>query len=582
MDLYTQALALQQKGKTAEAVETLQNLLTITPGHFAGWNALGQAMLSQKKYEDALAFFVESLRLQPKIPTAKLNIAHALRQQGRLELAKDYMEQVMTEHPNLELGWSLFSDICFDLGDINAMKNALTSLINITDSTDTRLRRDLSLPLCQASHETTLESLDESLRHWDCSSVAGIPTGVPNCIFQLAYYDGNHRHRLEAISLLFRKTYPDLNYISPNIHKKTGTKLKIGIATAFLDRFHAISFCYASLIKSLSAEYDLVYFRLPAQKDMPYIDSNLGLKKTLDLSHDIKRNRQIIDSQQVDILWYLDINMSPDTYFLAHSKLAPIQLVSAGHPCTTGISTIDYFISSQHLEPDNPQDFYTEKMIQLPTLPMIYQDCDIGIIESKRKAFDLPEDKNIYFCAQTLFKVHPKMDQIFKGILEQDSNALILFSYAGTPLATQLQERLRKNLGDLAERCLFIPPVVQHLFFYLLASVDVILDTTPFGSGNTLCQSLAVGTPTVCFDLKDLRGAGAPGIYRLMGIEDTTVSSVSQYIDCAIKIANTPEFRHNLQTRILENKHKIFGNQADVTQAYRTMFMDLTAKIKYT
>ena len=38
--------------------------------------------------------------------------------------------------------------------------------------------------------------------------------------------------------------------------------------------------------------------------------------------------------------------MSPITYFLAYARLAPIQITSWGQTETTGIDTIDYFLSS--------------------------------------------------------------------------------------------------------------------------------------------------------------------------------------------------------------------------------------------
>ncbi len=569
MDHYQHALKLCSQGKIEESITQLQTLLSENPTHFAGWNTLGQVRLTQRRYDDALAFFTESARLQPGIFTAHLNIVQTLRTQKHYDLAKDYLTQILADHPNLTQAWKLMRDICAESYDSDGFTEACHRLGDLED----KLMAALSLPVVLEKDEADyLVTFDQNIA--ECQSLPpskGLPKSVPNSIFQLAYFKENPRSRLEAISNLYRALYPDLNYISPNSYKKPSAKPKIGIITAFLDKFHAVGFCYATLVKELSKIYEIVYFRLPTSLDMPSTTTDLGVKKTRDLSHDLRKNRQIIDSQQVDILWYLDINMGPDTYFLAHSRLAPIQIVSAGHPCTTGISTIDYFISSQYLEPQGAPDHYTEKLIQLSTLPMIYQDYDGQDLTSNRAAFGLPDDKHLYFCAQTLFKIHPKIDILFKEILESDDKAVIVFSYGGTLLA----DKLKYRLGTMADRCLFIPTVPQHVFFHLLASVDVILDTTPFGSGNTLCQSLAVGTPTVCFEIKDLRGAGAPGLYRLMGIEDTITESDKDYVELAVKIAKSPQLRHDLKSRILAQKHKIFENDRDIITAYQGMFAEL-------
>lgn len=40
--------------------------------------------------------------------------------------------------------------------------------------------------------------------------------------------------------------------------------------------------------------------------------------------------------------------MDPKSYFMAHLKLAKIQINTWGHSDTSGIETIDYFFSSKY------------------------------------------------------------------------------------------------------------------------------------------------------------------------------------------------------------------------------------------
>ena len=57
--------------------------------------------------------------------------------------------------------------------------------------------------------------------------------------------------------------------------------------------------------------------------------------------------------------------MNMESYFLACKKLGKKQFVTYGHSCTTGIKTIDGFISSTLYE--IPNNNYTEKLIKLKT-----------------------------------------------------------------------------------------------------------------------------------------------------------------------------------------------------------------------
>ncbi|MFM6395632.1 MAG: hypothetical protein ACKPFF_03010, partial [Planktothrix sp.] len=68
---------------------------------------------------------------------------------------------------------------------------------------------------------------------------------------------------------------------------------------------------------------------------------------------------QII-KDQLHILVYPEIGMNPPTMELAALRLAPIQCTAWGHPVTSGLPTIDYFLSSQLMEPENAQEHYSE------------------------------------------------------------------------------------------------------------------------------------------------------------------------------------------------------------------------------
>ena len=51
---------------------------------------------------------------------------------------------------------------------------------------------------------------------------------------------------------------------------------------------------------------------------------------------------------------------------LASLRLAPAQATSWGHPTTSGLPSIDYFLSSELMEPPNADEHYTERLIRLP------------------------------------------------------------------------------------------------------------------------------------------------------------------------------------------------------------------------
>ena len=59
-----------------------------------------------------------------------------------------------------------------------------------------------------------------------------------------------------------------------------------------------------------------------------------------------------------------------------------------------------------------------------PGAPTYYERPPVPHPLKPPAAFDLPEDVPLYFCAQTLIKLHPEMDALFAGILERDRRRL--------------------------------------------------------------------------------------------------------------------------------------------------------------
>ena len=81
--------------------------------------------------------------------------------------------------------------------------------------------------------------------------------------------------------------------------------------------------------------------------------------------------QQIIDDK-LHILVFPEIGMDAPTIQIAALRLAPVQCSAWRHPVTSGLPTIDYFISSELMEPKNAQLHYSETLIKLPNIGVYY------------------------------------------------------------------------------------------------------------------------------------------------------------------------------------------------------------------
>jgi predicted O-linked N-acetylglucosamine transferase (SPINDLY family) len=136
--------------------------------------------------------------------------------------------------------------------------------------------------------------------------------------------------------------------------------------------------------------------------------------------------QQIIDDK-LHILVFPEIGMDALTIQIAALRLAPVQCSAWGHPVTSGLPTIDYFISSELMEPENAQLHYSETLIKLPNLGVAYPKPTVGKLNNSRLDFDLREDAVIYLCCQAPFKYLPQYDFILAEIARRVPQAQFIF-----------------------------------------------------------------------------------------------------------------------------------------------------------
>src|SRR5262249_798344 len=144
----------------------------------------------------------------------------------------------------------------------------------------------------------------------------------------------------------------------------------------------------------------------------------------------VRRARQIVAGQKLDVLFYSDIGMDSHAYSLAFQRLAPVQCVTLVHPLTTEVPNVDYFLSSDLLEPEDADGHYTEHLVRLKGLPTYYFQPALPAQRRDRAHYALPDDCHLYLCPQSLFKLHPEFDVLLGAILARHPHAHILLIHS--------------------------------------------------------------------------------------------------------------------------------------------------------
>ena len=546
---YHLTLANTQKviGNYEDAIEHYEIALNLSSGNVDILNNYGLALKEIKRYPDAIKAFQDALDQNPNLISPRLNLAKLLRELGQKENAIDCLNGFESE-----------------AADTFAVTKASYQLPVIPESIgDMRQSRSDYEREIMALSEIHCEINEEILLYAGTNFFA-VYQGVDDKIFQ------------EIIASFYQRNCFSLNYVAPNLSAGPVERIKIGfISSNFYN--HTVGKLFRGLIANLNREkFDVTVFsnRTPSDEISDFIKNHSDQFVTL--VRDLNSARETIGKRELDILFYADIGMDPFTYFLAFSRLAPVQCVGWGHGVTTGIPTIDYFISNIDMEEDDAKlaaNHYTEKLIRFRFPPSyLYRPVD----GKNAKGLDLSfaEDQTIYFCGQSLHKIHPEFDGLLVEILRRDLKGVCIFIEGMPGWSKILLKRISALDIEIAKRIIFLPPSSQTEYFALLKHADVNLDSIYFCGGISSVEALAFGKPIVTWPNSPLLCSRVTsGYYHAIGVMDCIADSAEEYVELSVRLGKNLVWRNQIETKI-RDKCQILFNRSEVIREFEEFFVN--------
>ncbi|TAN50538.1 MAG: hypothetical protein EPN26_10015 [Rhodospirillales bacterium] len=383
---------------------------------------------------------------------------------------------------------------------------------------------------------------------------------LPRGQFLLPYHDRPVRRWREAQAAMLQKAHPELGFAASHAQKGfiANPSPKLGVVSGLLAK-HTVGMITVPLLQGLIKQgIGLHLFLTNDQEDGPLAALKREAASVTHLPYDLAKARDEIAKAKLDVLLYPEIGMEPFVYALAFARMAPLQLMMWGHPMTSGLASIDGFISSHLIEPEGADAHYTETLLRLPVMPVCVTDHYLQNPPA-RSDLGLPEDMRLYVCPQSLFKLSPAFDAALAGILKGDPRGEIVLIGGQKPdWECRLKARLSHRLGENLNRVRILPRLERIPFIGLLATADVLLDPFGFSGGNTSAEALANGTPIVTLPGKTMAGRVTLGFLKTLEIEDTVAKDEADYIRQALSIAQNSA---NIRARIMKAKTRLFGSQ---------------------
>ena len=576
------AIVLHAQGDFEGAVVRFQEVLTARPDFVEAHNNLGNAFHAQGNLGEAAACYQKALSLNPEYVEAHFNLAKVFEVQGRsAEALAGYQEAVLLKPDLAEahfcLGVMLQVQGLID-DALDCFRTALSLKPDFAEAHWTLAMSQLALvhreedvpEKFRTAFSQALTGLD---RWFDAERTKdGFKAVGSQQPYYLAYHELDNRDLLsqygDLCARLMRHWQEDQG-LAFHSCGASGT-VRVGIVSAHIYNQSV----WSAIIKGWFQHLDRSRFSIHVFYLGTTQDRETAFAKSLATSfvEGFRGFPEWVDTilgEELDVILYPEIGMNPMTVKLASLRLAPVQVAAWGHPETTGLPTIDYYLSASDFEPTDAQANYRERLVALPHLGCCYQALDVTATDLDLESLGIASDLPLLICPGTPFKYAPDHDWIFVEIAKSLGRCqFIFFNHLLENLSEQLQQRLEGAFANadlyFDEHAVFISWLNRPAFYGLLHRADVYLDTIGFSGFNTAMQAIECDLPIVTREGRFMRGRLASGILKRMGMSELVAESEQRYVETVVKLARDPGYRQQVRERIKASRHVLFDDVSSI------------------
>jgi len=534
--------------------------------------------MAQSRPDDALAAWQQAVAVNPNYPVALMNIANVQAERGKVDEAIAQYRTVLSLVPNATDAHYNLGNALRELGEMaQAIAHYDQALRLNPNYADARFARCMAqLPILyrneaeiadrRAAYEQSLRALCDEVRQM--TSAAGLAEGIgSNQPFYLAYQDLNDRELQKLYGGLICRVMAD-RYPQAPLPRAPQEKVKIGIVSGYF-RLHSI---WKIPLQGWATQLDRKRFEVYGYHTGITIDAVTQTAASLfdrfiqgPLSLDKWRRAILKDAPHV--LLYPDIGMDRTSAQLAAQRLAPVQCMTLGHPDTTGMPTMDYFLSSDLMEPLNAEEHYSEKLVRLPNISVHYEPLERPPISLSRAELGLRPESIAFWSGQSLFKYLPQYDEVFPRIAKQAGDCQFVFiEYLRSRHVTAIfRERLERAFAahglKADDHCIILPRLSPERFIAAIEPCDIVLDSIGWSGFNSTLEGLTHALPIVTMAGPLMRGRHTAAVLKMMSVTETIAETIDDYVAAAVRLANDESWRMAIKSRIAENKARVYRDQ---------------------
>ena len=438
--------------------------------------------------------------------------------------------------------------------------------------------RFLGTIAAHSKRETLLRWLPDKLDEIEDLDI--LPTGVIHDVYMhCSYADLPGKHAIKApINRLVRKKLEQLGLEDVDIKSKRRKKGEKPIMLVVLEWFsmaHAMYRCYAPLLIVTKEHFHTIGVGGAAIVDEA---GRNAFHEFIEINHSdvivgTGQIRAIADERRPDFVYYPSIGMFPITIFTSNLRLAPVQMMTFGHPATSLSEFIDYRINETGYA--GADDCFSEKLIALPNGVTAFAKSP-HYVKLEPVYRDNPDVVKIVITASSM-KFNPGFLSTCRTIQNQAKN----------PVEFHIMMGMSHGLVYLEARNFvysFLPAAkiypMQDYVSYLKAinQCDMFLNPFPFGNTNGIVDVASQNLVGVCRTGPETHSCIDEFLFRRLEYPEWLIArNNEEYIDASLKLINDHKLRIDIRLRLKEMggvEHLFIGNPKVFAEAISNNFTE--------
>ncbi|MBR1421652.1 MAG: hypothetical protein IJ575_11450 [Selenomonadaceae bacterium] len=377
-------------------------------------------------------------------------------------------------------------------------------------------------------------------------------------------------HEPEVYSkYLFLKNYRETNplitraraevfgnfFENPNpIPRNKKSKLRIGIISSDL-REHAVSNFVRPFLNLDSKKFLVQVFSTGRIDSVTKILQKSKVKWHDLFDRDSTEIFDLIRREKIDILIDLAGHSQGNRLEIFAYRAAPIQICAIGYTATTGLKSMDYFLTDE-ICGESAEDHFTEKLLKLKNCHLCYSPLKI-FPETKKS----PRNFISFGSFNNIAKLTDEILTAWSQILSRIQNSKLIIKakicsiQSGREILIERLNRLKLPIDRIELR----PFSQNYLEDY--RDVDISLDTFPYQGGLTTIESLVMDTPVITIRGNSHGSRFGASILTNANLSELIAENLDEYVEKAIDLAKNPD-------RIKDYRKIIFNSPLTDSKQY--------------